>query len=235
MLAYIIRRLLYFIPTILGVALLVFVLFTFAGEDPVRMKLGPHATPESIAELRRLWGLDQPYWAQFLDFLKQIVTFDYGRSYDHGERLSELFTAGAKVSLSLTLPPYLIGLCVNVSLAMLIAYKRGSWFDRFATGGAVMAMSISYLVYIISFQYLLAYELDLFPINGYESGWRAVPYLVLPGLIFLFVSIGPDIRIYRTFFLDEMNADYVRTARAKGVSETGVLFKHVLQNFHAFV
>ena len=93
-----------------------------------------------------------------------------------------------------------------------------------------MAMSISYLVYIISFQYLLAYKLDLFPINGYESGFRAVPYLVLPGLIFLFVSIGPDIRIYRTFFLDEMNADYVRTARAKGVSEMGVLFKHVLQN-----
>jgi len=230
MLAYIIRRVLYFIPTILGVALLVFILFTFAGEDPVRMKLGPHATPESIAELRNMWGLDKPYYLQFVDFLKQIITFDYGRSYDHGERLSELFSAGAKVSLSLTLPPYLIGLCLNVSLAMLIAYKRGSWFDRLATGGAVMAMSISYLVYIISFQYLFAYELDLFPINGYESGWRSVPYLVLPALIFLFVSIGPDIRIYRTFFLDEMNADYVRTARAKGVSETGVLFKHVLKN-----
>ena len=81
-----------------------------------------------------------------------------------------------------------------------------------------MAMSVSYLVYIIAFQYLLAYNADLFPINGYDSGLRSIPYLVLPGIIILMVTIGPDVRIYRTVFLDEIRADYVRTARAKGVS-----------------
>jgi peptide/nickel transport system permease protein len=230
MLTYVVRRLLYLIPTLLGVALLVFVLFTFAGEDPVRKELGRHASPEAIAALQAKWGLDKPVHLQFVDFLGQIVTFDYGVSYTNGERLSELFSKGAVVSLSLTLPPFLFALLCNVPLAMLIAYRRGRWLDRYATAGAVMAMSISYLVYIISLQYLMAYKLDLFPINGYESGMAAVPYLVLPWIIMITVSVGPQIRIYRTFFLDEMNADYVRTARAKGVRESGVLFRHVLRN-----
>ena len=176
------------------------------------------------------WGLDKPVHMQFVDFLGQIVTFDYGVSYSNGERLSELFSKGAVVSLSLTLPPFLFAIMFNVSLAMLIAYRRGEWLDRYATAGAVMAMSISYLVYIISLQYLMAFKLDLFPINGYEPGMAAIPYLVLPWIIMITVSVGPQIRIYRTFFLDEMNADYVRTARAKGVAERGVLFRHILRN-----
>lgn len=230
MLAYVLRRLLYLIPTLLGVALLVFVLFTFAGEDPVRKELGQHASEEAIAALQAKWGLDKPVHMQFVDFLGQIVTFDYGVSYSNGERLSELFSKGAVVSLSLTLPPFLFAIMFNVSLAMLIAYRRGEWLDRYATAGAVMAMSISYLVYIISLQYLMAFKLDLFPINGYEPGMAAIPYLVLPWIIMITVSVGPQIRIYRTFFLDEMNADYVRTARAKGVAERGVLFRHILRN-----
>jgi peptide/nickel transport system permease protein len=230
MLAYVIRRLLYLIPTIFGVAVLVFLLFTVAGEDPVRIALGNHASPEAIADLQAKWGLDKSLFAQFGDFLMQILTFDYGISYNNGERLSDLFAKGAVVSLSLTLPPFLLGLCLNVSLAMLIAYFRGSWLDRWATAIAVMAMSVSYLVYIIALQYLLAFKLDLFPINGYESGFRSIYYLILPGLIMLLVAVGPDIRIYRTVFLDEIDADYVRTARAKGVAERSVLFKHVLKN-----
>lgn len=230
MLSYILRRLLYMIPTILGVAVLVFLLFNVAGEDPVRVALGNHASVEAIADLRVQWGLDKPLYLQFADFLGQIISFDYGTSWDSGERLSEMFTEGAKVSLSLTLPPFMLGLMLNVSLALLIAYYRDSYFDRFATAMAVMAMSVSYLVYIIAFQYLLAYKADLFPINGYEPGLRAIPYLVLPGIIIMMVTIGPDVRIYRTVFLDEIRADYVRTARAKGVSEGGVMFKHVLKN-----
>jgi len=207
MLSYVLRRLLYMIPTILGVALLIFTLFNVAGEDPVRVALGNHASVEAIAALKAEWGLDKPIYMQFVDFLVQIVTFDYGVSWDSGERLSEMFAQGAKVSLSLTLPPFMIALILNVSLALLIAYYRDSFFDRFATALAVMAMSVSYLVYIISFQYLLAYRADLFPINGYEPGLRSIPYLVLPGLIIITVAMGPDIRIYRTVFLDEIRAD----------------------------
>ena len=229
MIGYVIRRLLYIIPTILGVAVLIFFLFTVAGEDPVRIALGSHASPEAIADLRAQWGLDQPLWVQFLDFLRQIVTFDYGESYATGEKLSDAFASGAIVSLSLTVPPFALGLVLYVALAMGIAYYRDTWLDRFATAGAVMSMSVSYLVYIIALQYLLSYQLNLFPISGYDE-LDAVPYLALPWLIILLVSIGPDIRIYRTVFLDEMQANYVRTARAKGVSERRVLFTHILKN-----
>jgi peptide/nickel transport system permease protein len=229
MIGYIIRRLLYIIPTILGVAVMIFFLFTVAGEDPVRVALGTHATPEAIADLSAQWGLDQPLWKQFLEFLGQIVTFDYGESYATGEKLSDAFASGAIVSLGLTVPPFVLGLVLYVTLALVIAYYRDTWFDRFATAGAVMSMSVSYLVYIIALQYVLAYQLNVFPINGYDA-LEPVPYLALPWLIILLVSMGPDIRIYRTVFLDEMQANYVRTARAKGVSERGVLFTHILKN-----
>jgi len=234
MLAYIARRLLYLIPTLFGVAVLVFVLFSVAGEDPVRILLGDHASPEAIALQQAKWGLDKPLLAQFGDFLVQIVTFDYGNSYASGEPLSKMFSDGAVVSLSLTLPPFLMSLCINILLAMLIAYYRNSWFDRFATAIAVMAMSVSYLVYIISLQYLLAFKLDLFPVTAAgATDWSfgsSHYYFVLPWLIMVLAAMGPDVRIYRTVFLDEIDADYVRTARAKGASERTVLFKHVLKN-----
>ena len=228
--AYVARRLLEMIPIILGVTGLVFILFTNVGEDPVRVALGQHATPEAIAELRALWGLDQPLWFQFLDFLRQIATFDYGRSFNTGEPLSEMFRQGALVSLSLTVFPYVLGTLTNVSIALLVAYYRGSLFDRFATAIFVASMSISYLVYIIAFQYLLAYQAGAFPINGFESGWAGIQYLLLPWIIIMVVTAGPDIRIYRTVFLDETKADYVRTAFAKGASEAAVIFRHILKN-----
>lgn len=228
--AYVARRLMQMIPIILGVAALVFALFTTVGEDPVLVALGQHATPEAIAELRAAWGLDQPLWLQFIDFLRQIATFDYGRSFATNEPLSELFRQGALVSLSLTVFPYVAGTITNVSLALLIAYYRGSLFDRFSTALFVGSMSISYLVYIIAFQYLLAYQADVFPINGYETGWAGVQYLLLPWIIIMVVTAGPDIRIYRTVFLDETKADYVRTAFAKGASEGAVIFRHILKN-----
>lgn len=230
MVTYIIRRLLQMIPIILGVSLLVFVLFTVVGEDPVRVKLGNHATPEAIQQLRAEWNLDKPVYQQYFIFLKQIVTFDFGRSFSTGDRLSEMFADGAMVSLALTAPPYFIGLIINLCIAILIAFYRGTWVDKYSTFFFVGAMSISYLVYILAFQYLLAYKADLFPINGYESGFNAVPYLLLPWIVMFVVSTGPDIRMYRTFFLDETKADYVRTAFAKGCAPKRILFKHIMKN-----
>lgn len=230
MLSYIVRRVLYMIPVLLGVALLVFLLFNTVGEDPVRMALGQHATPASIADLRHKWGLDQPLHQQFLHFLWQIVTFDYGRSFNSNERLSDMFLAGAPVSLMLTVPPFFIGFVLNVSLGLLVAYYRNSWLDRISTALFIMAMSVSYLVYIIFCQYLFAFQLGWFPIIGFERGVEGLRYVLLPWVIILLVSIGPDVRLYRTLFLDETSADYVRTARAKGVSELRTLFGHVLKN-----
>jgi peptide/nickel transport system permease protein len=230
MIAYIARRLVQTIPIVLGVAVLVFLLFSTVGEDPVRMALGAHATPETIADLRYRWGLNDPLLVQFATFLRQIVTFDLGESYNTGEKLTTIFRRGAGVSLSLTVPPFLIGILLNVTIALLIAYFRGSWFDHGATALFVGSMSISYLVYIIAFQYLFAFELDWFPISGYERGVASIPYLILPWIIIVVVSAGPDIRVLRTVFLEETRADYVRTALAKGASERIVLFRHVLRN-----
>lgn len=230
MLAYTFRRLLQMIPIIFGVALLVFILFNTVGEDPVRIALGNHASPEAIAQLRAKWGLDQPMYKQFLDFLWQILTFDYGESFVTGQKLSDMFARGAPVSLMLSAPPYFFGIVLSVAMALLIAYYRGSWLDRYSTFVFVAGMSISYLVYIIGFQYWFAYELGWFPINGYQEGWASIEYLVLPWIIMIVVAAGQDIRMFRTVFLDETKADYVRTAFAKGCTERSVLFKHILKN-----
>ncbi|MFP8881757.1 MAG: ABC transporter permease [Myxococcota bacterium] len=230
MLQYVIRRLLHMIPIVIGVAALVFTLFTTVGEDPALVALGQHATAEALADLRAEWGLDKPTLMQFVDFLGQIATFDYGRSFNTNEKLSDIFRAGAVVSLSLTVLPYFFGALTNIAIAMLIAFYRGSLFDRVSTIVFVAGMSISYLVYIIAFQYLLAFQFDWFPINGYATGVDSVQYLLLPWIIILVVAAGPEIRVYRTVFLDETKADYVRTAFAKGLGSGRVLFKHILKN-----
>jgi len=230
MLGYALRRLLYLIPIVMGVSLLIFFLFNVAGEDPVRLALGEHATPEAIQDLKAKWGLDKPVLVQYFDFLRQIITLDFGRSFNSGEQLSELFANGAMVSLSLTVPPYFTGIIFFVSISLLIAYKRGKVFDQYSRFLFVGMMSISYLVYIIVFQYLLAFKLGMFPILGFEPGISSVIYLALPWLIILVTTVGPDIRMYRTIFLDEIQSDYVRTARSKGASEKRILFIHVLKN-----
>ena len=230
MLIYAIRRILYMIPILLGVALITFMLFTVFGEDPVRMALGNHASKQAILELEHRWGLDQAWYIQFWDFLVQIVTFDYGYSFSTGEKISDIFYQGALVSLSLTVPAFVIGTLINIIMALVISYFRGRWMDRLSTAFFVMSMSISYLVYIIVLQYLLSYKLGWFPIQGYEFGFNSIQYLMLPWLIIILVSMGPDIRIFRTVFLDEIKADYIRTARAKGASEPRILFVHLLKN-----
>lgn len=230
MLNYIIRRVLQTIPIMLGVAFIVLILFTKVGEDPVRMKLGNHATTEAIQDLRAKWDLDKPFGTQYLLFLKQIVTFDYGESFNSGEKLSDMFASGAEASLMLTVPPFFGGILINLAIAVLIAFYRGSWIDRYSTVLFVAGMSISYMVYIMFFQYFLAYTLGWFPINGFEPGLAALPYLILPWLIMLIVNAGPQIRLFRTVFLDETRADYVRTAFAKGCSPMRVMFVHIMRN-----
>ena len=168
--AYIVRRLLQAIPTVLGVALLTFLLFNAFGPDPVRTALGNHATPEAMANLRHQWGLDQSLAMQFVDFLRQIVTFDYGKSFVTGDDLGTQLKAGALVSLSVTVPPFVFGAIVNVSIALFITRHRDGVVDKAARALFIAAMSVSALVYVLGLQYLLAFKLDWFPINGYEGG-----------------------------------------------------------------
>lgn len=230
MMQYILRRLLQMIPILIGVTLLIFLLFTYFGEDPARVALGTHATPEKVAALRAKWGLNLPFWKQYLLYWKEILTLDFGRSFVSGEKLSDMFRAGALVSLSVTMPPFVIGTILNIGIAMLVAWYRGTVFDRFMSIIFTSCMSVSYLLYVILMQYFLAYKFDLFEINGFIPGFKGLAYVFLPWLILMIVQFGPDVRLYRSILLEEIKADYVRTARAKGLSEGKVMFKHILKN-----
>ncbi|MBI3636400.1 MAG: ABC transporter permease [Candidatus Rokubacteria bacterium] len=231
MIAYLIRRLLYTVPIVFGVCLIIFALFNLVGGDPTYQMLGKHASPTQIVELRHELGLDKSAPLQFVDFLKQVVTFDFGRSYATKQRISEMIWDGMPASLSLAIPAFLVETFLGIVIALLVSYFRGSLFDRIIVVLCVMGMSISSLAYILFGQYVLAYWLGWFPISGYDKDILArFQYVALPALIWVAVSLGINVRVFRTFMLDEVNQDYVRTARAKGLSEKLVLFKHVLKN-----
>lgn len=231
MTAYIIRRLLYVFPLVLGVTLLVFLIFDSGMfGDPVVTMTGKHATPEQIAELRKDLGYDLPWYERYVDSLVNTVQFDFGRSRMHKTEITRMIVKGAGPSLAITLPGYLIATFLAVSLSLLCAAFRGGRLDRTLLIVAVAMMSVSSLVYIIFLQYFFAHRMHLAPVGGYDNGLRAIPYVALPVLIFVLLSIAPDLRFYRTSLLEEIKQDYVRTARAKGVSEKKVLFVHVLRN-----
>lgn len=231
MFAYVIRRILYGIPIVLGATLILFLIFTVVPGDPVVQLAGKHATPEAVASLRHELGLDRSLTVQYFEFLRQTVTLDFGRSYSTKQDIMEMFVNGAGTSLSLILPPFIITVLISLLMGALVAYFRGTWIDKSVVGLAVAGQSISMLVYVLAFQYFLAYKLNWFPVTGYDTGWvTRWPYLYLPGLIYIAVALSPFIRFYRTIILDECYQDYVRTARAKGLSEKSVMLKHVMKN-----
>ncbi len=230
--AYIVRRLLQIIPTMLGVIVFLFILFNMVGGDPAYLLAGKISNPEQIAMIRRQIGLDQPYWIQLWIFLKQVVTFDFGISWSTFEKVSDLLAARLPASLMVGLTLLIVETCIAVLFALAVAYVRGSLTDRSIMVICTMAQSISILVYIIVFQYFFAYKLGLFPVQGWSDDFwlNLTRYAALPVLIGVAVSLAPNIRLYRTFLLDEVNQDYVRTARAKGLSENRIMFTHVLRN-----
>ncbi len=228
---YIIRRLLYLVPVLLGVCFLVFILFNITAGDPVLMLLGKHGSPEQAAALREQLGLNKSYFMQYLDVVKSAFTFDFGRSWSTKQEISSMIAQGAIPSLTLSLPAFVISTFTSIFFAIIVAFYRGKGIDLFIRIACIAMMSISSLVYILVFQYLLAYKWGLFEISGYEFGFpNFLYYIALPVIIWVILSLGPDIRFYRTLILDEIYQDYVRTAKAKGLSEKMILFKHVLRN-----
>jgi peptide/nickel transport system permease protein len=229
---YLGRRLWQFIPTLLGVVLLVFFLFNWVGGDPAYILAGKIANPERIEEIRRSLGIDQPYWVQLWIFIQQIALADFGASWSTNERVSQIFATRLGPSLTVLLPLLIISTVLALAAAMLVAYYRGSLTDRAIMIGCTVGQSISILVYILVFQYLLAYQLGWFPVQGWGGtlAENLLGYAALPILVGVVVSLAPDIRLYRSFFLEEINQDYVRTARAKGLGEGRVMWLHVLRN-----
>jgi peptide/nickel transport system permease protein len=232
MAAYLIRRLWQMVPTLLGVVLLVFTLFKCFGGDPAEILGGLNATPEQVDAIREQLGLNQPWWVQLGIFLKQIATFDWGRSWATSETVSHLFATRLPATLTVMAPILLLDTLLAVPLALGVAVLRGSLTDRALMVVTTVALSISFLVYVIVGQYLFAFQLGWFPVQGWSDSvaTNLLRYAPLPVLLAVLVGVAPQTRLYRSFFLDELGQDYVRTARAKGLGEGRVLFRHVLRN-----
>ena len=232
MAAYLLRRLWQMVPTLLGVVLLVFLLFKWFGGDPAEILGGLNATPQQVDAIREQLGLNRPWWVQLGIFLKEIVTFDWGKSWATNESVAHLFATRLPATLTVMTPILILDSLLAIPFALGVAYVRGSLTDRTIMVVTTVALSISFLVYVIVGQYLFAFQLGLFPVQGWsDSTWtNLVTYVPLPLLLAVLVGLAPQTRLYRTFFLDEIGQDYVRTARAKGMTEPTVLLKHVLRN-----
>lgn len=245
MLAYVIRRTLYALPILVGVNLLTFWLFFVVNspEDMARMQLGgKHVTMEAIEKWKQGQGYDkplllnaeQPGLKKFTDTIffqksMRLFVFDFG-SADDGRDIGQDIRQRMIPSLALAIPLFVVGLLVNISFALLIAFFRATYVDYLGVVLCVILMSVSTLFYIIGGQYLVSKLLHLVPISGYDDGLAAIKFLILPIVIGIIGGIGSGTRWYRTMFLEEINKDYVRTVRAKGMAERVVLFRHVLKN-----
>ena len=245
MLAYLLRRLIYAIPILIGVNLITFALFFVVNtpDDMARMQLGvKRVTPEAIAKWKAERGYDKPLFcnaqAEGVGVLTDTTLFtksarmfvgDFGRAED-GRSIAREITSRMGPSLAIALPTFILGLFVTISFALLLAFFRATPLDFWGVVLCVAMMSVSGLFYIIGGQYLISKLWRLVPISGFSGGLDAWKFLLLPVLIGVISGIGTSARWYRTIFLEEIGKDYVRTARAKGLSEPSVLFRHVLRN-----
>jgi peptide/nickel transport system permease protein len=246
MIAYIIRRILYAIPILIGVNLITFALFFVVNspDDMARLHLGvKRVTPEAMENWKAQRGYDRPLLfnasasggGRFTDtifFQKSVklFVFDFGRSDAEGRDIGRDIRSRMLPSLAIALPVFLAGLVTYITFALTIAFFRGSYIDFSGVVLCVAMMSISGLFYIIGGQYLVGKLWNLVPISGFESGWFGIRFLLLPVAVGIIGGVGASTRWYRTIFVEEIYKDYVRTARAKGLAESAVLFRHVLKN-----
>lgn len=246
MLHYVIRRILYAIPLVMGVNLITFVLF-FGVASPRQMAMqflgDKHVTQEDIGNwmkqrgyhVPRLWnpeaeGIGKLTQTIFFTKSVRLLWFDFGLSDRDQRSIGYDIRQRMVPSLMIAVPIFMTGILINIVFAMFVAYYRGTYLDFLILVICVVLMSISELFYIIGGQYLFGMHWKLFPISGYDSGTHALKFVVMPIVIGVLVGIGGGVRFYRTVFLEEINRDYVRTARAKGLGENAVLFKHALKN-----
>lgn len=245
MINYIIRRLFYAIPILLGVNVITFVLFFVVNspDDMARLHLGnKHVTAQAIEKWKAERGYDLPVVFAgdaagiekvtetiFYRNTIRLFLFDFGQS-DSGRDIGYDISQRMWPSLAITVPVFCLSLLLTISFALLIAFFRATYIDTWAVIICVAMMSISGMFYIIGGQFLIGKLLRIAPISGFDSGFMAIKFVFLPVLVSVIGGLGHGTRWYRTIFLEEINRDYVRTARAKGLSERAVLYGHVLRN-----
>jgi peptide/nickel transport system permease protein len=242
---YLLRRLLYAFPILLGVNIITFFLFFVVNspDDMARIHLGnKYVTTDAIEKWKGDRGYDRPLFYnpgkqgrdKLLDTIfytktVKLFVFDFGQS-DSGRDIGYDISQRMWPSLMITLPILILGLFLTISLALAVAFFRATYLDTFAVIMCVCMMSISGLFYIIGGQYLFSKLLKIVPISGFDDGFLAIKFLILPIIVGVVGGLGSGTRWYRTIFLEEVNQDYVRTARSKGLSEKVVFYGHVLRN-----
>jgi peptide/nickel transport system permease protein len=248
MAAYLVRRLAYGVLTIVGVLLLLFVLF-FAVTDPddiARKAVGERARPEAYVQWKKNHGYDKPLFLNrehgltdrrrytdtlLFEHFRRSLTFDFGHSDAGDEPITKRLREGAGPSLGLTVPLFALGLVIAILVSLFVALFRETYIDAGVLVVCIITMSVSGLLFIIGGQYLVGLLLKWFPISGFDPNAAVMArFLALPVLIGLVVGLGPDVRLFRTIFVEEINRDYVRTARAKGAGDARVMLRHVLRN-----
>jgi peptide/nickel transport system permease protein len=244
MFSYLIRRLLYAIPILFGVMLITFLLF-FVVQPPyarARAILGEKARPQQVQQWLHDHGYDKPTFINtqpgqklsdslFVNQMKRLITFDFGVSDKTSLPIAKTFVDGVVPSLCLTMPAFVIGFLMAVTLSLYQVFVRYSAMDRFGVFLCVALMSLPPMIYMFLGQRVLAMQLNYFPAYGFDlHGWETWKFVLLPVTLMVIMYLGYDVRLYRTIFLEEITQDYVRTAQAKGVPQTRVLFVHVLKN-----
>ena len=245
MMTYLFRRILYAVPILFGINVLTFSLFFTVNspDDMARMQLGQkHVKQSEITQWKMQRGYDLPLFYNetetglavlsqtlFVQKSLRLFVFDFGVS-DAGRDIRYDISQRMWPSLAIAVPVLLLGIVADILLAMMMAFFRSSYLDLSGVIFCIILMSISSMFYIIGGQYLLGKVLRLVPISGYDYGWNSIKFVILPVIVAVVGGLGAGGRWYRTLFLEEMNKDYVKTARAKGLSEVRVLFHHVLKN-----
>ena len=242
---YILRRIFYAIPILIGVNLITFTLFFIVNtpDDMARMHLGiKRVTPEAIFKWKQERGYDKPLVYNsaekgadkftntiFFEKSTAMFIFDFGRA-DDGRDIAYEIKTRMLPSLAIALPVFILGLISYITFALVMAFFRATYIDFWGVVLCVAIMSISLLFYVIGGQFLISKLWHLVPISGFSGGLDIGKFIVLPVIIGVISGSGASTRWYRTIFLEEMGKDYVRTARAKGLPESIVLFRHVLGN-----
>ncbi|MGO1296857.1 MAG: ABC transporter permease [Vibrio sp.] len=233
-LKYCLRKLVYSLPLLFGVTLISFVLMVYFGPDKTYDLLGRNPTTQQIAEVRHQLGYDLPFWVRYWDYLKQVVTFNFGYSDSSGELVTTILGRTIPISLMLGLPGFILGHIISIVLGLVAAYHRGKWIDKLVMSTSVIGMSISFIIVIIALQLVFcsSYGLNWFPVYGWNvhNFSDFLYYVTVPTLCTIFVSMGYTTRFYRAILVEEMNRDHIRTARAFGHSSLRILLKHVLKN-----
>ncbi len=248
-LQYTLRKLVTSIPLLLGVTIISFTLMVYFGPDLTYTILGKNPTAEEIAEIRHQLGYDLPFLTRYLNFLKEIITFNFAESLSSGEKVSSILAKSIPVSILVAIPGFIVSNVLGILIALLAAYHRGKFWDKAIMVFAVFGMSISFLMVVIAFQIIFStsYGLNLFPVQGWVSPPPVYPdasvleyayyywyyywaYVAVPSLSSIFVALGYNTRFFRAVIVEELNRDYVRTAKAYGVPNWKIMVKHVLKN-----